>query len=64
MKDLIQRFWSDDSGPGLTEYALIVGLVSVGLILVLVAFRDEIGRVINAITTELRGVGPNQVAPV
>ena len=28
MKDLIQRFWSDDSGQGLTEYALIVGLVA------------------------------------
>jgi len=61
MKDLIQRFWSDDSGQGLTEYALIVGLVSVGLILVLVAFRDEIGRVLNAVTLQLRGVGPNQV---
>ncbi|MBT8336227.1 MAG: Flp family type IVb pilin [Gemmatimonadetes bacterium] len=64
MKDLIQRFWSDDSGQGLTEYALIVGLVSVGLILVLTAFRDEIGNVINAITLELRNVGPNQVPAV
>lgn len=61
MKDLIQRFWSDDSGQGLTEYALIIGLVSIGLILVLTAFRDEIGRVLNDITLELRNVGPNQV---
>lgn len=64
MKDLIQRFWSDDSGQGLTEYALIIGLVSVGLILVLTAFRDEIGNVINNITLELRNVGPNQVPAV
>ena len=61
MKALIQRFWSDDSGQGLTEYALIIGLVSIGLILVLTAFRDEIGRVLNDITLELRNVGPNQV---
>ena len=64
MKALIQRFWSDDSGQGLTEYALIIGLVSIGLILVLTAFRDEIGRVLNDITLELRNVGPNQVPAV
>ena len=64
MKDLIQRFWSDDSGQGLTEYALIVGLVSVGLVLVLTAFRDEIGRVLNDTILQLRGVGPNQVPAV
>lgn len=57
-------YWSDEAGQGLTEYALIIALVSIGLLLVLVAFRDEIGAVFNNITTELRGVGPDQVPAV
>ena len=40
---LLKTFWTDQSGQGLTEYASIVALVSVALILVLVAFRDEFG---------------------
>jgi pilus assembly protein Flp/PilA len=55
--------WSDDSGQGLTEYALIIGLVSVALILVLIALGGEIGRVFNAVILELRNVGPNQINP-
>jgi pilus assembly protein Flp/PilA len=50
---LLKKFWTDESGQGLTEYAAIIALVSVGLMLVLIAFRDELGRVFNAIRTEL-----------
>lgn len=60
MLDFFHRIWSDESGQGLTEYALIVGLVSVGLIVILVAFRQELGRVFNAIIDELQGAGPTQ----
>jgi Flp pilus assembly pilin Flp len=61
---LLKSFWTDESGQGLTEYAAIIALVSVGLMLVLVAFRDELGRIFNAIRTELNTqVGSiNQVA--
>jgi Flp pilus assembly pilin Flp len=51
---LIQAFWTDESGQGLTEYAAIIALVSIGLMLVLIAFRNELGRIFNAITAELR----------
>ena len=61
MLDLFNRFWTDESGQALTEYALIIALVSIGLILVLIAFRDELGRIFNAIRTELEGSDPAQV---
>jgi len=60
---MVQSFralWSDESGQGLTEYALIIGLVSVALVLLLTAMSDQLGRVFNAIVTELTGVGPQQ----
>jgi len=50
----IHEFWADESGQGLTEYAAIIALVSIGLMLVLIAFRNELGRIFNAITAELR----------
>jgi len=63
---LFQQFWTDESGQGLTEYASIVALVSIGLMLVLIAFRNELGRIYNEMTTELNDqVGDNigQVQP-
>jgi len=53
MKDLFKSLWADESGQGLTEYAVIVALVAVALILILIAFRDELGRIFRAIITEL-----------
>ncbi len=55
-----KALWSDESGQGLTEYALIIGLVSVALILLLTAMSDSLGLVFNAIVKELKNVGPSQ----
>jgi len=65
MKELFKSFWADESGQGLTEYALIVALVSIALILVLIAFRNQLGIIFNAIRAELTtNVGSiNQVTP-
>lgn len=60
MVKFFKALWSDDSGQGLTEYALIIGLVSVALVLLLIAMSNELGAVFNAIVDELQGVGPNQ----
>jgi len=54
MKQLFKSFWADESGQGLTEYALILALVSVGLIAVLIIFRDEIGAVFDRVINALR----------
>ncbi len=53
MKDLMQHFWNDESGQGLTEYALVLALVSIGLIAVLVLFRDAIGKVFSRLVDVL-----------
>jgi Flp pilus assembly pilin Flp len=58
---MLGRLLQDESGQGLTEYALIIALVAVGLILVLTAFRDTLGGVYNQATTELKNANPNQV---
>ncbi|MDX1493298.1 MAG: Flp family type IVb pilin [Longimicrobiales bacterium] len=59
MQVLLTRFWNDDSGQGLTEYALILALISIGLIAVLVIFRDAIGAIFDRIAQVLEGA-PNE----
>lgn len=63
MKDLIRRFWDDESGQGLTEYALVLALVSVGLIAVLVLFRDAIGKVFDRVVQVLEGAPEGGYTP-
>lgn len=63
MQELWHAFWSDDSGQGLVEYSLIIALVAVGLILALTAFRDSIGRIFDAIGSELDQAPTGQYQP-
>jgi pilus assembly protein Flp/PilA len=63
MKDLIRRFWTDDSGQGLTEYALILAIVSIGLLLILYIFRDQIGRIFSRIANTLENAPSNTYTP-
>ena len=47
MRALVSSFMTDESGQGLVEYALIIALVAIGLIAILVLFRNAIGNVFN-----------------
>ncbi|HSH76400.1 MAG TPA: Flp family type IVb pilin [Longimicrobiales bacterium] len=63
MSSLFSRFWQEDSGQGLTEYALVLALVSIGLIAVLVIFRDAIGGIFDRIAQVLRGAPSEGYTP-
>ena len=47
MQGILKSFVKDDSGQGLVEYALIIALVAIGLIAILILFRNSIGNVFN-----------------
>ena len=53
MYALARALWSDESGQGLVEYALIIALVAVGLIAILLVLRNSIGNVFNNAATQL-----------
>jgi pilus assembly protein Flp/PilA len=59
MQSLWQAFWSDESGQGLVEYALIIALVAVGLIAILLVLRNSIGNVFNNAATVLNNAPTN-----
>lgn len=58
MRTALKALWTDEQGQGLTEYALLLVLVSLGLILVLGEFRDELGNVFQEATEELEDATP------
>lgn len=53
MGKLARAFWTDESGQGLVEYALIIALVAVGLIAILLVLRNSVGNVFRNAATQL-----------
>jgi Flp pilus assembly pilin Flp len=53
MKAVLRNLWSDESGQGLTEYALLIALVSLGLIILLGNYRRALGNVFRSATNVL-----------
>ena len=56
---VVADLWSDESGQGLVEYALIIALVAVGLIAILLVLRNSIGNVFNNAATQLNNAPAN-----
>jgi pilus assembly protein Flp/PilA len=59
MTQLVRSFWTDESGQGLVEYALILALVAIGLFLVLVFLRDVIGNIFVNIGNKIKEAPTN-----
>ena len=59
MQTVWRAFWSDETGQGLVEYALIIALVAVGLIAILLVLRNSIGNVFNNAATQLNNAPSN-----
>ena len=53
MKEMVKRLFVEESGQGMTEYALILALVSIGAIVVLGLMREQIVAVFQNITNSL-----------
>ncbi len=50
MLNALKKFWRDDEGAQVIEYALIVAVVSIALVVALSALTDEGGQFANFIT--------------
>jgi pilus assembly protein Flp/PilA len=63
MKDLWTRFVDDESGQGLVEYVLIIALVAIGLVGIMLVFRNSIGNIFSTSATTLNGAPGNAYTP-
>jgi pilus assembly protein Flp/PilA len=53
MRELWNNFVADESGQGLTEYVLIIGLIAIAIIVMIAAFGQQIGTLFTNWTTRL-----------
>jgi Flp pilus assembly pilin Flp len=60
----LKGLWRDETGQGLTEYALLIALVSLGLIVLLGSYRTALGNVFRNARTVLNGNSTIPQAPV
>jgi pilus assembly protein Flp/PilA len=57
MMDLMRSFWKDESGQDMAEYALLLALIALVLIVAITAFRGAIQNRFNEATTQLNSAG-------
>lgn len=52
----MKRFWNDEQGQDLVEYAMIVGAVALALLVTVTSLSGAIGHVYQSITGRLTGI--------
>lgn len=60
MMNQIKRFVTEEKGQGMTEYGLILGLIALGAVAAMTAFKDEISSAFGKVSTGLRNGIPGQ----
>jgi pilus assembly protein Flp/PilA len=47
------RFWLDESGQGLVEYALIIAVIAIAIIVAMIFLRDQLSNQFSMIGNNL-----------
>jgi Flp pilus assembly pilin Flp len=59
MMALAQKFWNDESGQGLAEYALLLGLIVVGVVVLIQGMGVSIEKIFNKANQDLKKAADN-----
>ena len=57
MTQWIKNFMNEEEGQGMAEYALVLGVIAIGVIVSLIAFGDAIIDKFEDVVTKFQGVG-------
>ena len=53
MKELAKKFWDDESGQGLAEYALLLGLIVIGVVVLIQGMGVSIKKIFTKANSDL-----------
>lgn len=59
MMDLARKFWNDESGQGLAEYALLLGLIVIGVVVLIQGMGLSIKKIFNRANADLTKAAAN-----
>jgi Flp pilus assembly pilin Flp len=59
MLALAKEFWNDESGQGLAEYALLLGLIVIGVVILIQGMGISIKKIFNKANTDLATAAAN-----
>lgn len=59
MTQWIKNFMNEEEGQGMAEYALVLGIIAIGVVVVLVAFGDAIIDKFNEVIGKFEEEAPN-----
>jgi pilus assembly protein Flp/PilA len=54
MMDLARKFWNDESGQGLAEYALLLGLIVIGVVAIITGMGTSIKTIFGKANNDLK----------
>lgn len=53
MMELAKKFWTDESGQGLAEYALLLGLIVIGVVVLIQGMGKSITTIFTKANADL-----------
>jgi pilus assembly protein Flp/PilA len=53
MTELARKFWNDESGQGLAEYALLLGLIVIGVVVLIQGMGVSIKKIFGVANRDL-----------
>jgi Flp pilus assembly pilin Flp len=53
MRKFAKKFWADESGQGLAEYALLLGLIVIGVVLLIQGMGISIQKIFTKANSDL-----------
>jgi pilus assembly protein Flp/PilA len=53
MRELAKKFWHDESGQGLAEYALLLGLIVIGVVILIQGMGISIKKIFTKANSDL-----------
>jgi pilus assembly protein Flp/PilA len=59
MMALAKKLWNDESGQGLAEYALLLGLIVIGVVILIQGMGISIKKIFNKANTDLATAAAN-----
>jgi pilus assembly protein Flp/PilA len=54
MVEFARRFWDDESGQGLAEYALLLGLIVIGVVVLIQGMGKSITKIFTKANSDLK----------